>query len=129
MDTSTTIEPFVPVPNGKGCRAKQRAAAEGFRARLLDLMTINGPMGAKQLAEQGLSKVSTVRDHLDWMLNKGLIESEKIHHGRKTEGGPVVTCMYRVAGDDMPSVRRTVSVYPLNHARDPLVAALFGSIP
>lgn len=128
MNAPHPVVPFVPVPNGKGCRAKQRAAAEGFRARLLDLMATNGPMGAKHLAELGGARVSTVRDHLDWMLEKGLIESEKIR-GRTEPGGGVVTCVYRVAGDDMPSVRRNLSVYPRNEVADPyaLPAAFFGA--
>lgn len=102
---------------GTGVREKQRAAAQIFRARLLDLMSTNGPMGAKHLAELGGAKETTVRDQLDWMLDKGLIESEKIN-GR---------AFYRVASDDMPSNTRTLTVYPPNQYADPyaLPAAFF----
>lgn len=71
-----------------------RALAAASRVRLLQALTAaNGPLGAKELADQAGLHLTTVRAHLDVLIEAGLVESEP--EARGTPGRPRV--LYRTS--------------------------------
>ena len=126
MNAPLTMPRFLPIPTTKGSRAKQRKTSAAFRNALLDLLSEDGPMGSRDLAELTGSTVNTVRDYLQALMKSGLVESEKVK-GRNHPTGGTVMCMYRIVVDDLPTHQSTATGYSRNQVSDPyaLPAAFF----
>ena len=122
MNAPLPVPRFVPVRTAPGSRQKQRRAAAKFRNELCDLIALNGPIGARALAEMTCSKVPTVRDYLHEMLIKGVVQAVKVKGKACTGGGPVA-CLYSMAGEDVTAditaKQYTRHEYPRNEVIDP----------
>ena len=126
--TATTNKRCVKRGPKKFDKAGERANAALIREKMLVLLADNA-MSVRELANALDYKMSTLRDYLSLMIDKKLIASTII----RGYGGASFAAVYHLVDEDGGAIescgvfQKTLKVYPLNHVRDPLVAALFGS--
>ncbi len=88
------IPQFTPSRAIKGGREQQREAAALFRTQLVDLLDVRGPMKVTDLAELTGASQSTIRDYLQKMVPRKVLEATRI---RECSGQ--TCCVYGIAGD------------------------------
>lgn len=110
----------------------QREAAQGFRETLINLLAQYGPLSVKALVELTGSPPSTIRDYMGKLDEDGRVLTEKVTGAAHSTGG-TRTALYSLPGSEITGkcadvIQMIRTTYPLNHKRDFLVSALFGSV-